>query len=72
MKWWVGRVIIVRRANNPSFQVRSGITMKLSEIFQLQEHVTKTHTWALVSQNPVYSPHDALAKALANRIIENL
>jgi len=46
--------------------------MKLSGFFQSSETVTETHAWTLVSHDPTTSsPQDALAKALADRIMEH-
>ena len=46
--------------------------MILSDFFQLSETKAQTHSWTLVSHDPAVSPVDALAKALAERIMEHL
>jgi len=43
--------------------------MRLSDFFRSSERVAKTHTWILVSHDPEISPEDALAEALADRIV---
>ena len=48
---------------------RFRITMRLSDFFQLSETKTATYTWVLVSRDPAVSPEDALARALAERIV---
>lgn len=44
--------------------------MKISDFFQSAESKTRTHTWTLVQHDPAVSPVDALAKVLAERIME--
>ena len=46
--------------------------MGLSGFFQLAETETETHAWTLASHDPTTLPTDALAKALAERIMEHL
>ena len=43
--------------------------MRLSDFFQLVETRTATHTWALVTHDPAMLPEDALAQALAEKIV---
>lgn len=46
--------------------------MRLSDFFQSSETMSETHTWILASHDPTTSsPQDALAKALAERIMEH-
>lgn len=45
--------------------------MSLSDFFQATETVFETHSWTLVSHDPTASPEDALARALADRIMEH-
>jgi len=45
--------------------------MRLSDFFQSSETVVETHSWTLVSHDPTSSPEDALARALADKIMEH-
>lgn len=45
--------------------------MRLSDFFQSSETVAETHSWTLSSHDPTTSPQDALARALAERIMEH-
>lgn len=48
------------------------MSIELSDFFQSSETKTETHAWTLTSHDPTTSPTDALAKALAERIMEHL
>ena len=52
-------------------QIGFGITMRLSNFFQSSETITQTHAWTLVSHDPAITPEDALAQALADKIVEH-
>lgn len=45
--------------------------MRLSDFFQSAETITETHAWTLVSHDPAISPEDALAQALAEKIVKH-
>lgn len=46
--------------------------MKLSDFFQSSRTISNTHTWILASHDPITtSPQDALAEALADRIMKH-
>lgn len=65
----LGNPFLLRRVN-PSDRDRV-TAMRLGDFFQSTEQTTKTHTWTLSTHNPgTASPQDALAAALADRIME--
>ena len=45
--------------------------MRLGDFFRSSETIAETHSWTLVSHDPTSSPEDALARALADRIMEH-
>jgi hypothetical protein len=66
----LGNPFLLHRVNSSDRKYLE--VMRLSDFFQLTEKTAATHTWALLTHDPeTVSPQDALAAALADRIMED-